>query len=141
MCCPCKVCENKKEFRRRDTLFSHIYSNGFMSNYTPWSKHGEVRVVMEENEDDDDGDNQIPDWAWVHEAGGFDEAMDEGESNCGQEESPDELAQALLDAQKDSETEKKRLNFEKMLEDHKRPLYPGCKPEQKKLGTALEMLK
>jgi len=28
-----------------------------------------------------------------------------------------------------------------MLEDHKKPLFPCCKPEQKKLGTTLEMLK
>jgi hypothetical protein len=97
---------------------------------------------MEDNEEDDDGDNNLPDWAWVHEAGGFqDEPMDEGEANVAQEEPPDELGQALLDAQKDSDTVKEALKFEKMLEDHKRPLFPNCKPEQKKLGTTLEMLK
>ena len=36
---------------------------------------------------------------------------------------------------------KEALKFEKMLEDHKRSLFPSCKPEQKKLGTTLEMLK
>jgi hypothetical protein len=98
--------------------------------------------MMEDNEEDDDGDNNLPDWAWVHEAGGFqDEPMDEGEANVAQEEPPDELGQALLDAQKDSDTVKEALKFEKMLEDHKRPLFPSCKPEQKKLGTTLEMLK
>jgi hypothetical protein len=98
--------------------------------------------MMEDNEEDDDGDNNLPDWAWVHEAGGFqDEPMDEGEANVAQEEPPDELGQALLDAQKDSDTVKEALKFEKMLEDHKRPLFPNCKPEQKKLGTTLEMLK
>ena len=47
----------------------------------------------------------------------------------------------MLDAQKDGETVKEALKFEKMLEDHKKPLFPSCKPEQKKLGTTLEMLK
>ena len=47
----------------------------------------------------------------------------------------------MFDAQKDSETVKEALKFEKMLEDHKRLLFPSCKPEQKKLGTTLEMLK
>ena len=142
MYCPCNVCENKKEFRKRDTLWNHLALNGFMSNYSLWTKHGEVGVMMEDNEEDDDGDNNLPDWAWVHEAGGFqDEPMDEGEANVAQEEPPDELGQALLDAQKDSETVKEALKFEKMLEDHKRPLFPNCKPEQKKLGTTLEMLK
>ncbi|CAN6339078.1 unnamed protein product [Urochloa humidicola] len=113
-----------------------------MNNYTLWTKHDEVGVMMGENEEDDDGDNNIPDWGFVHEAGGLqDSPMEEDEGNLAQEEAPDELGQALMDAQKDSETVKESLKFEKMLEDHKRPLYPGCKPEQKKLGTALEMLK
>jgi hypothetical protein len=134
MCCPCSVCENKKEFRKRETLWNHLALNGFMSNYSLWTKHGEVGVMMEDNEEDDDGDNNLPDWAWVHEAGDFqDEPMDEGEVNVAQEEPPDELGQALLDAQKDSDTVKEALKFEKMLEDHKRPLFPSCKPEQKKL--------
>jgi hypothetical protein len=142
MCCPCSVCENKKEFRKRETLWNHLALNGFMSNYSLWTKHGEVGVMMEDNEEDDDGDNNLPDWAWVHETGSFqDEPMDEGEANVAQEEPPDELGQALLDAQKDSDTVKEALKFEKMLEDHKRPLFPNCKPEQKKLGTTLEMLK
>ncbi|XP_025799815.1 uncharacterized protein LOC112879670, partial [Panicum hallii] len=142
MCCPCSVCENKKEFRKRETLWNHLALNGFMSNYSLWTKHGEVGVMMEDNEEDDDGDNNLPDWAWVHETGSFqDEPMDEGEANVEQEEPPDELGQALLDARKDSDTVKEALKFEKMLEDHKRPLFPNCKPEQKKLGTTLEMLK
>ena len=52
-------------------------------------------------------------------------------------EPPDELGQVLLDAQKDSEIVKEALKFEKMLEYHKRPLFPSCKLEQKKLGTTL----
>ena len=52
---------------------------------------------MEDNEEDDDGDNNLPDWAWVHEAGGFqDEPMDEGEANVAQEEPPDELVSRCL---------------------------------------------
>ena len=97
---------------------------------------------MEDNKEDGNGGNNFPDWAFVHEASGFqDEPMDEGEANVAQEEPPNELGQALLDAQKDSETVKEALKFEKMMEDHKRPLFPSCKPEQKKLGTTLEMLK
>ena len=66
---------------------------------------------MEDNEEDGDGDNNFSDWAWVHEAGGFqDEPMDEDEVNVAQEEPPEELGQALLDAQKDSETVKEALS-------------------------------
>ena len=32
--------------------------------------------MMQDNEEDADDDNNLPDWAWVHEAGGFqDEPM------------------------------------------------------------------
>ena len=62
MCCPCSVYENKKEFRKRDTLWNHLALNGFMSNYSLWTKHGEVGVMVEDNEEDDDGDNNLPDW-------------------------------------------------------------------------------
>ena len=71
MCCPCSVCENKKKFRKRDTLWNLLALNGFMSNYTIWTKHGEIGVMMEDNEEDADDDNNLLDWAWVHEAGGF----------------------------------------------------------------------
>ena len=41
------------------------------------------------------------------------------EANVAQEEPPDELGQALFDAQKDNETVKEALKFEKMLEDYR----------------------
>jgi len=141
MFCPCSVCQNMKEYKKRDTLWSHIYDRGFMRSYNVWTKHGEHGVMMEDNEEDDDN-NDIPDWAFLHEVGGFqDEPMDECEANVAQEQPPDELGQVLVDAQKDSETAKEQKKFENMLEDHRKLLYPGCKPEQKKLGTTLEMLK
>jgi hypothetical protein len=35
---------------------------------------------------------------------------------------------------------KESKKFERMLEDHKKPLYPDCKEGHKKLGSTLEML-
>ena len=54
MCCPCRVCQNKKEYSKRSTLHAHIYEKGFMDNYTLWTKHGEPGVVMQDGEGDDD---------------------------------------------------------------------------------------
>ena len=45
-----------------------------------------------------------------------------------------------MDSQRDCETLKESKKFEKMLEDHKKLLYPNCKQGLKKLGTTLEML-
>ena len=40
----------------------------------------------------------------------------------------------------DCESEKKRLKFQKMLEDHQKLLYLGYEDGLKKLGTTLELL-
>ena len=45
-----------------------------------------------------------------------------------------------MDSQRDSETLKELKKFEKMLDDHKKLLYPDCKQGLKKLDTTLEML-
>ena len=111
-----------------------------MDNYTRWTKNGEHKVLMKDDEGDDD-DNNIADWAHLYETGAFeDEPMDEAEENSAEDQPPDELGQVLVDAQRDSETLKESKKFEMMLEDHKKLLYPNCKQGLKKLGTTLEML-
>ena len=81
---------------------------------------------MEDGEGDDD-DNNIADWTHLYEVGAFeDEPMDEAEENVAKDQPPDELGQILVDAQRDSETLKESKKFEKMLEDHKKLLYPDC---------------
>ena len=65
MFCPCRICI--KEFSRIHTLHVHLFEKGFMDNYTLWTKHGEPGVLMEDNEEDNDDDN-IPDWAHLYEA-------------------------------------------------------------------------
>ena len=42
--------------------------------------------------------------------------------------------------QVDCESEMERLKFQKMLEAHRKLLYPGCEDGLKKLGTTLELL-
>ena len=98
-----------------------------MDNYTLWTKHGEPGVPMEDNEEDNDDDN-IPDWAHLYEAGAFeDEPMHEAEENAAEEQQPpDELGQVLVDAHRDAETLKESKKFEKMFEDHRKMLHPDC---------------
>jgi len=104
-----------------------------MDNYSLWTKHGEPGVVMGEGEEEDD----ILDWVHLHEANSAfeDDPMDEADENA-----TDKLGRVLLDGQKESVTALEHKKFEKMLEDHKKLLYPGCKEEHKKLCTTLDML-
>jgi hypothetical protein len=62
MCCTCSLCRNNKDYSDWGTLHLHLIKNGFMANYVLWTRHDERGVVMEENEDEED-DNNIPDWA------------------------------------------------------------------------------
>ena len=117
---------------------------------------------MEENEEEEkDDDNIISGFA---EYGAFDDtAMGEAKEEVGAKEKPaeeevgaeekpaeeevgaeeepaDDLGQAIRDAQREWESEKEKIKFDCMLEDHKKLLYPTYDAGQKKLGTTLELL-
>jgi hypothetical protein len=67
--------------------------------------------------------------------------MGEAEEEVAIEDEPaDDLGQVIRDAQRERESEKEKIKFERMLEDHKKLLYPTCEAGQKKLGTTLELL-
>ena len=97
-------------------------------------------VIMENDEEEDD---QIPDW--TQEGAFADDPMGEDSLGDTQGDAPadeplDELGEMLCGEKEDCEKVKESKKFERMLEDHKKPLYPGCKEGQKKLGSTLEML-
>jgi hypothetical protein len=63
------------------------------------------------------------------------------EEDVGAEEEPaDDLGQTIRDAQRECESKKEKIKFDRILEDHKKLLYPTCDAGQKKLGTILEFL-
>jgi len=95
--------------------------------------------MMEDNEEVDYDDAQIP----IHVGfGAFDDdsAMEEPEADAAENEPTDDLGQALRDAREDCDSEKERIKFQQMLEDHRKLLYPDCEDGLKKLGTTLELL-
>jgi hypothetical protein len=72
-------------------------------------------------------------------------AMEDSEEEGGDErasvEPTDDLSRVISDAKRDCETEKKRLQFKQMLQDHKKLVYPNYEAGQKKLGSTLELLR
>jgi hypothetical protein len=88
---------------------------------------------MEDNEEKEDDDNypEFPEYG--------DTAMGEDEEEA-PDEPADDLGRAIVDAQRDCESEKERLKFERMLEDHNKLLYSDCENGKKKLGSTLELL-
>ncbi len=106
-----------------------------MPSYNCWTSHGEQGVEMEEDEVEDDN---IPDFA---QYAGF-EGNQTGEEDRDTDDNDvaDDLGQMLQDAKEDCESEKGAHKLDKMSEDHRTSLYPGCEQGHKKLDTTLEFL-
>ena len=135
ICCPCNKCKNQKEYSASRTIHFHLFESGFMPSYNCWTSHGEQGVEMEEDEVEDDN---IPDFAQYV---GFEENQTgEEEIAADGNDVADDLGQMLQDAREDCESEKEAHKLDKMLEDHRTSLYPGCEQGHKKLDTTLELL-
>ena len=134
MCCPCVACQNKKDYSSSKILHSHLLRTGFMPNYNCWTKHEERGVMMEENEEEENGDN----YPMYPEYG--DTATWEAEDQEASDEPADDLGRAIADARRECGTDNERSKFARMLEDHNKPLYPNCEDGPKKLGSTLELL-
>ena len=150
MCCPCTECGNTRSYSNRKILHSHLLYKGFMPHYNVWTRHGEIGVMMEDGEEEEYDDNYVP-----PEYGDATEHQEEpddvhddaatGEAAEDQEEpddvpDDDDLRRVIVDARTQCESQKEKLKFDRMLEDHKKGLYPNCEDGNTKLGTVLELL-
>nr|DAA02100.1 TPA_exp: transposase [Oryza sativa] len=135
ICCPTNKCKNQKEYSASRTIHFHLFESGFMPSYNCWTSHGEQGVEMEEDEVED---NNIPDFAQYV---GFDgNQTGEEDIDADYNDVANDLGQMLQDAKEDCESEKGAHKLDKMLEDHRTSLYPGCEKGHKKLDTTLEFL-
>jgi hypothetical protein len=124
MWCPCSLCKNDKDYSDWGTLHLHLIKNGFMVNYVLWTSHGERWVVMEENEDEED-DNNIP--GWVAGQDFADTLMEDADEEKRSEDGHvDDLGQVLKAAQRDCEKDNEKAKLCRMIENHRKLLYPDC---------------
>ena len=155
MCCPCTECGNTRSYSNRKILHSHLLYKGFMPHYNVWTRHGEIGVMMEDGEEEEYDDNYVPPEYGDAATGGAGEDQEEpddvpndaatGEAAEDQEEpddvpDDDDLRRVIVDARTQCESQKEKLKFDRMLEDHKKGLYPNCEDGNTKLGTVLELL-
>src|SRR6185369_15915955 len=93
---------------------------------------------MKDNEEED-FDDHFPENAGF---GAFDDdiPLEEPEVDVAEDDPSDDLGKALHNVRTNCESETERLKFQKMLEDHRKLLYPGCENGLKKFGTTLELL-
>ena len=131
MSCPCVVFKNQKTYSKSKVIHVHLFTSGFMSDYNFWTKHGEIGVLMEENEEEEDNPLLLEYDGTTMRGEAEEEALNEP---------ADDLGRAIADAKRNCPSEKEKLKLQYMLEDHKKLLYPNCGDDKKKLGTALELL-
>jgi hypothetical protein len=127
MFCPYVECRNVKDHTCSRVIQSHLLWSGFMSGYNVWTKHGERGVMMEDNDKEENADDNYR--SMFHEYA--DTTMEDNEEeDQGEEREPDEpaddLGRVISDARRGCDIEKERLQFEQMLQDHNKLLYPTC---------------
>ena len=92
--------------------------------------------MMEDSEEEEDDENYVlPEYG---DAATGEAAEDQEEPDVIVPD--DDLRRVIVDAREKCESEKEKLKFDRMLEDHKKGLYPNCEDGNTKLGTVLELL-
>ena len=152
MPCPCAGCKNGRNYSMSRTIHVHLFESGFMPHYNVWTKHGERGVMMEDNEEEEDDDSypghgfpEYDDTTMGEEAEPVmreeaEPAMREEAEEEASDEPVDDLGRAIADAKRNCASDLEKKKLQRMLEDHKKLLYPNCVGDKKKLGTTLELL-
>ena len=100
--CPCTNCKNQKDYSNSQIVHTHLFRYGFMPSYNCWTKHGEMGVMMEDNEeeqDEDDYHHMYPEYG--------DTATEEAEGEAEEErhdEPADDLGRFIADERRDCES-------------------------------------
>ena len=94
---------------------------------------------MEDNEEEEENDSypghgfpEYDDTTMEEEA---EPAMGEEAKEEASDEPLDDLGRAFADAKRNCASEKEKKKLQRMLEDHKKLLYPNYETNNKKLGT------
>ena len=121
--CPCRDCYNLKKYPNVDTVREHLFRRGFMADYTKWIWHGEG--IHSENTETYSGN---------HESNG--DKMPSKEEDDAENDRVDEMIHDVEDI-----LMHKTEVFENLVDDSKKPLYPGCNDQFTRLSTTLKLCK
>jgi hypothetical protein len=96
--------------------------------------------MMEDNDEEEEDDDGYPNFPEYDDTAEGNEDNEVEDQEAPDEPADDDLGRAIADARRECETEKERLAFNQMIEDHNKLLYPTCEAGHKKLGSTLELL-
>ena len=81
---------------------------------------------MDEGEEEEEEEEELDHANIIAHYGGFNDVAMGGDN--------EEEVAAVRDAQRECESDKEKAKFERMLEDHRKSLYPTAEEGQKKAG-------
>ncbi|XP_042940699.1 uncharacterized protein LOC122275604 [Carya illinoinensis] len=114
--CPCLNCRNNF-FHTIDLVQRHLFTIGIDENYTEWIFHGEEETW--DGNDLDDDVNELQNHEYVDN---MDEMLDD--IRLGSFTNVELVEQSTGEGP--TYVDPRAKNFDQLLEDAKRPLYPGC---------------
>jgi hypothetical protein len=116
--------------------------SGFMPNYIYWTKHGERGVIMEEDDEEEGYDNNMIFCGFAEYSAFDDTAMGEAKEEVAAKEVElvYDLGQAILDAQRECERDKEKIQVRAHARGSQEIAIPDRRRGVKKLGTTLELL-
>ena len=127
--CPCKYCKNEKKFRSDEIVFQHLILRGFVENYTCWNKHreegfneGGVEDGFPTEEYDVDHILGLSEDELMYHVENVDEMIHNVERHD--------------NAYNDGEL----ARYKKLIEDSKKPFYPGCDVRHTRLNIIIKLL-
>jgi hypothetical protein len=141
ICCPCVDCNNEKQFSNIEKIREHLIRRGFKPDYTCWSKHGEDDHIEDEGEEtDDDGEDNETTAVEDNDTTAVEDNDTTAVEDTFDRAEEDDLDAMLRDGKGDLTSEREFQKYERMREDSRTPLYPGCKEDHTKLHTVLTLL-
>ncbi|XP_041000851.1 uncharacterized protein LOC121246677 [Juglans microcarpa x Juglans regia] len=120
--CPCRRCRNRA-FHSSLTVEDHLFIIGIDPTYTEWIFHGEDDPFLDATFSDDEGDNAS---AYNDYIDDFDEMLDDIRHGLFMDNSTRNEENANTNDQPSTSNTPANLNFEDLVADARRPLYPSC---------------
>ncbi|XP_021995110.1 uncharacterized protein LOC110892035 [Helianthus annuus] len=135
--CPCMSCKTFQKFGNIRDIEYHLLANGFMPNYTCWSKHGESRIdgaTTSTNIDNEDNENLLYDGNLnVDDLNDDDLNGDDLTDDTLNDKNLDDMFKDLENDIDDDDY----IKLQHLIEDAQKPLYSDC--EISKLEAVLKL--
>ncbi|XP_042969124.1 uncharacterized protein LOC122301817 [Carya illinoinensis] len=120
--CPCRRCRNRA-FHSNRTIEDHLFFRGIDPTYTPWIFHGEDDPFLSATFSDEDEDDMLAHSDYIDD---LDELLDDIRHGSSMENHIINDRSSYAHDQPSASNAPVNSNFEDLVADARRPLYPTC---------------